>query len=410
MERGRLRHRGAHVPLAIALNRNVLVLAALQALLLANNATAITLHALAGRALAPDKSWATLPITGWVVGAALSTYWASSLMRRVGRKRGFAVGATFGILGTTVCALALYLGSFVFFLVGTSLLGVYNAFGAYHRFAAADAVDEPARARAISYVLAGGLVGGIVGPATSRLTIHALSTPFLGGYLALLGLFGVVLAVQRLLDLPEVVEAASGEPARSLGVIAVQPAFVVAALSGAFGYGVMNLLMTATPLAMGACGHSYDAATTVIASHDVGMYAPSFFTGDLIKRFGPLRVMLVGVLLNLACVMIALRGVEISDFWWALVLLGVGWNFLYVGATTLLTDVHRPSEKAKTQGLNDAIIFGTMVVSSFSSGVILEQGGWQTLNRAALPFIVVVGIALMVLARRLRPRAAKPAS
>jgi len=394
---------------AVGLNRNVLVLAALQALLLANNATALTLHALAGRALAPEKSLATLPITGWVVGGAVSTFWASGLMRRVGRRTGFTIGAGFGLAGTALCALSVHVGSFALFLIGTTVLGVYNAFGAYHRFAAADAVSEEARPRAIAYVLAGGLVGGVVGPATSRVTIHALSTPFLGGYLALVGFLGVVLVVQRLLDLPPAATAALDEPARPLARIAREPAFVVAALSGAFGYGVMNLLMTATPLAMGACGHSYDAAATVIASHVVGMFAPSFFTGDLIKRFGTIRIMLVGVALNLGCVLIALRGDAIADFWWALVLLGVGWNFLYVGATTLLTGVHRPSEKAKTQGLNDAIIFGTMAVSSFSSGVILEQGGWQTLNRAALPFIVVVGVALMLLARRIRPGPAQTA-
>jgi MFS family permease len=392
------------------LNRNVVVLAALQALLLANNATALTLHALAGRTLAPDKSWSTLPITGWVVGGAVSTFWASGLMRRIGRRAGFSVGASFGIAGTAICALAVGVGSFWLFLAGTSVMGVYNAFGQYHRFAAADAVHDTERARAIAYVLAGGLVGGVVGPATSRVTIDALPTQFLGGYLALLGFLAMALLVQRLLSLPPVVEAATDEPARPLLRIASQPAFVVAALSGAFGYGVMNLLMTATPLAMGSCGHSYDAAATVIASHVVGMFAPSFVTGDLIKRFGTVPVMLAGVALNLACVFIALGGVAIAHFWWALVLLGVGWNFLYVGATALLTDVHRPSEKAKTQGLNDAIIFGTMAVSSFSSGVILEEGGWQTLNRAALPFIVAVGIALVFLSRRLRSRPAPETS
>ncbi len=381
------------------MNRNVVLLAGLQALLLANNATAIALNALAGRALSPDKSLATLPVTSWVLGSAVSTFWASGLMRRIGRRAGFTVGSWFGVAGTALCSLAVYRGAFWPFVAGTAVLGVYNAFGQYHRFAAADAVDAPFRARAISHVLAGGLLGGVAGPALSRVTIHAFATPYLGSYLSLFGFLGLALAGQRLLDLPSEPPASRGEAARSLGRIATEPAFMVAVLSAAFGYGVMNLLMTATPLAMGVCGHPYDAAAMVIASHVVGMYAPSFFTGDLIRRFGAIPVMSVGAALNMACVFIALAGVRVSNFWWALVLLGVGWNLLYVGATTLLTGVYRPAEKAKAQGLNDAIIFATMAVSSFSSGVIFQASGWSALNRVAVPFVLAIAAALWLFSR-----------
>lgn len=388
------------------MNRNVLVLASLQALLLANNAIAVTLNVLVGHALSPDKMLATLPVTGWVVGSALSTFWASSFMKRRGRRAGFALGATFGIAGTLLCALSIQARSFWGFVAGTAVLGVYNAFGAYHRFAAADAVPEDARARAISHVLLGGLVGGVVGPVTTRVTIRALEVEYLGAYLSLVGFMLLALVVQRLLDLPTVVEVAGDEPPRPLRQVAAEPRFIVAAIGAAFGYGVMNLLMTATPIAMGACGHPYDAAVTVIASHIVGMFAPSLFTGDLIKRFGVSRVMLAGVALNLACVAIALAGVRLAHFWWSLVLLGVGWNFVYVGATTLLTSAYRPSEKAKAQGLNDVIMFATMAASSFFSGVILERDGWDTLNRAAVPFVVLIGASLFWLAWRERARPA----
>jgi MFS family permease len=388
------------------MNKNIVVLASLQALLLANNAIAVTLNVLVGHALAPDKSLSTLPVTSWVVGSAVTTFWASSFMRRRGRRAGFAVGAAFGIVGTVLCALAIQGRSFQAFVAGTAVLGVYNAFGAYHRFAAAEAVPEDARARAISHVLLGGLVGGVVGPATTRFTIHALPVEYLGAYLSLIGFMLVALVVQRWLDLPPVVELAGGEPPRPLRQVAAEPRFIVAALGTAFGYGVMNLLMTATPIAMGTCGHPYDAAVTVIASHIIGMFAPSLVTGDLIKRYGVTRVMLVGVVLNLACVVIALGGVRLAHFWWSLVLLGVGWNFVYVGATTLLTSAYRPSEKAKAQGLNDVLMFATMALSSFFSGVILERNGWETLNRAAVPFVLAIGVALFWLSQKERTRAA----
>jgi MFS family permease len=383
--------------------KNVAVLAALQALLFTNNSTVIALNGLAGYALAPQKAMATVPVTGWVVGAALTTFLASMLMKRIGRRGGFTVGTLVGMVGAVICCIALYQRNFWLFVAGTTVFGVYNAFGQYYRFAAADAAPGHFKAKAISYVLAGGLVGGIIGPSLSRWTKDALPTEFLGAYLALIGFLAIVLVVLRFLDIPPPTDAEVHEKGRPLSVIAAQPAFVVAVLAGAISYGVMNLLMTATPLAMGVCGHPYGAAALVISSHVIGMFAPSFFTGALIQRFGVLQVMFLGVLLNFLCIGIALAGVDVPNFWAALVLLGVGWNFLYIGATTLLTETYRPAEKAKAQGVNDMLIFLTMASSSFSSGLLLETNGWQLLNWLAVPFMAAVGIAVLWLMTRRRP-------
>ena len=382
--------------------KNVAVLAALQALLFTNNSTAIALNGLAGYALAPDKHLATAPVTGWVVGAALTTYLASLLMKRIGRQAGFTVGALVGMVGASICCVALYQRNFWLFVSGTTVFGVYNAFGQYYRFAAADAAVHDFKAKAISYVLAGGLVGGIVGPTVSKFTKDALPTAFLGAYLTLLAFLVVVLLVIRLLDIPPPTEAEAHQKGRPLGAIMAQPAFVVAVLCGAFSYGVMNLLMTATPLAMGVCGHPYSAAATVISWHVIGMFAPSFVTGNLIRRFGVLNVMLCGVVLNFVCVAIALAGVDVANFWAALFVLGVGWNFLYIGATALLTETYRPAEKAKAQGANDMLIFVTMATSSFSSGMLLETNGWQLLNQLAIPFVAAMGVALLWLMTKRR--------
>jgi MFS family permease len=383
--------------------RNIALLAAAQALLLTNNATVIALNGLVGYALAPNKALATVPVTGWVVGAAIATFFASLLMQKFGRRAGFTLGACVGIVGALICSAAIYTGQFWLFVCGTTVFGVYNAFGQYYRFAAADAATPNFKSRAISYVLAGGLVGGIIGPNVSKLTLDLLPTRFLGAYLVLIAFLVLVLLVVRFLDIPKPAAAVQHEKGRPLAVIAAQPAFIVAVVAAAFGYGVMNLLMTATPLAMGVCGHPYSAAATVISWHVIGMFAPSFFTGALIARFGVLQVMLVGVVLNLACIGIALTGVDVANFWAALLLLGIGWNFLYIGGTALLTDTYKPAEKAKAQGFNDLLVFVTMATSSFSSGLLLEKNGWQTLNYLAIPFILAVGVAVLWLMGKRRP-------
>ncbi len=387
--------------------RNVLLLAGCQALLLTSTITLLPIGALAGQQLAANKALATLPTTTAVIGAALAAFPASLLMRRAGRRRGFLTGVAFGLVGALVAAFAIFTGRFWLLCLGTLLAGVYNAFGQYYRFAAADAAPPAGRARAISYVLAGGLLGGVVGPELSKITIDLAQPRFLVSYLSLV-VFGLLAAalISRLRIPEPPLEEAQGA-VRPLRQIAAQPVFVVAALSAALGYAVMNLLMTATPLAMGFCGHGYPAAASVIAAHVVAMFAPSFVTGGLIQRFGVLSVILAGVALMVACVLVALSGQQLGHFWGALILLGLGWNFMYVGGSTLLGEAHRPAEKAKVQGLNEILVFGAVTVSSFSSGLLINSLGWTLLNYAALPLLLLAALAAAWL--RIKGRPAAPA-
>jgi len=374
--------------------RNVGLLAACQALLMTNNATLIAINGLAGLALAPVKALATLPVTCWVAGGAFATMLASLHMKRVGRQRGLTIGTLWGIVGALICAGAVWLQSFWLLCVGTLVFGVCNAYGQYYRFAAADVAGADFKSTAISLVLAGGLVGGILGPATSRVTVDLLSPRFTGAYLALIGFALLTVLLLRFIRIPTPdakVQAAHGRP---LAEIAAQPKFIVAVLASAIGYGVMNFLMTSTPIAMGVCGHPYSDAAFVISSHVIGMFAPSFVTGGLIKRIGVLPVMFAGALLNFAAIGIALSGFSVAQFWWSLVMLGVGWNFLYIGGTTLLTETYRPEEMAKAQGANDQTIFIVMAISSFTSGLTVTQAGWERVNLYALPLVALVAIAI----------------
>ena len=381
--------------------KNVALLATAQALLMTNNSTVIAINGLAGYALATNKALATLPVTGWVIGAAIATFPASMLMKRIGRRGGFTVGTLLGMLGAAICSAAVAWGDFWLLCVGTLVFGAYNGFAQYYRFAAADAAPMSFKSKAISLVLGGGLVGGFIGPEVSKLTVDALSTRYLGAYLSLMVFLAIVFAVIQLLNIPTPSEAEQREPGRPLAQIVAQPVFIIAVMSAALGYGIMNLLMTATPLAMGICGHPYASAALVIQWHVIGMFAPSFFTGALIKRFGLLQVMLAGAALLLVCVVIALAGVGVANFWFALVLLGIGWNFLYIGGTTLLTEVYRPSEKAKAQGANDLVIFLVMASSSSVSGILLNRNGWEMLNYLAIPFIAAIVAGLVwLMARR----------
>jgi MFS family permease len=327
--------------------RNVFLLACCQALLLTNAVTLIAVSSLVGYAIADNKALATMPATLYTIGVAITAFPASMWMKRVGRRKGFMTGTAFGALGAALATFAVARGDFVLFCASMPLMGAYNAFGQYYRFAAADAASTDFKAKAISYVLAGGLAGGIIGPEVSRHTRDFAQPEYLITFASLIGFCFVAMAIASLLRIPESAVSADAAPARPLGEIARQPAFLVAVTVGALGYAVMNLLMTATPLAMSFCGHPYDASAFVISSHVIAMFAPSFFTGSLIKRFGVLQVMLAGVACLFACVGFALAGQAIVNFWWALVLLGLGWNFTYIGGSTLLTETYRPSEKAK---------------------------------------------------------------
>jgi MFS family permease len=385
--------------------KNVGLLAACQALLLVNNSVLITVNALAGYALATNKSIATLPVTAYFLGSAVSAFPISMLMKRRGRRFGFATGAAFGMIGALICAFAVYAREFWLLCLGTLVLGGYFAAGQYYRFAAAEVVPAQFKATAMSLVLAAGIVGGFLGPETSKLTRDLIGGQvYAGAYFSLVAFALMAVLVQSRLHIPPLSAAESKSAGRPLRVIAAQPAFLVAVLGGVVGYGVMNLLMTATPLAMAACQHPFNDAAFVIQWHMVAMFAPSFVTGPLIQRIGALPVMFTGALLAAACVLVALAGVEVAHFWAALVLLGVGWNFLYLGASALLTETHTPAERGKVQGINDSAIATTMVVSSLSVGALFSYQGWQAMNLIAAPFIVIcaAGILLLGLARRAR--------
>ena len=382
------------------------LLAACQALLFTNNSTLIAINGLAGLALAPYIGLATLPVTCWVLGGAIGTMPASLHMKRVGRQRGLTSGTLWGIVGALICASAIWAQSFWLLCFGTLVFGVYNAYGQYYRFAAADAASGDFKPIAISLVLAGGLVGGILGPTSSRWTIGLLSPKFMAAYLVLIGFAVITMLLLRLIRIPTPSAAEQSAAGRPLREIAAQPKFIVAVLAGAIGYGVMNFLMTSTPIAMQVCGHPYGDAAFVISSHIIGMFAPSFVTGPLIKRIGVLPVMFAGVLFNLAAIAVALSGIAVAQFWWALVLLGVGWNFLYIGGTTLLTETYRPEERARAQGTNEQAIFIMMAISSFTSGMTVTTAGWARVNMFALPLVAIVGIALVWFAMKNRRVAA----
>jgi MFS family permease len=390
--------------------RNLLLLCACQALLYVNNVTLIVINGLAGYALATNKSLATLPVSTYIVGSALATLPASFFMQRFGRKAGFTLGSAFGAAGTGVCTAAVLMQSFWGLCIGTWIVGAYNAFAQQYRFAAAESSPPDARARAIALVLAGGIIGGLVGPEAAKLTKDTFALEFTGTYasLALVALVSMLL-VQGLRLHDTTAGARAERPrGRSLRELAAQPAFVVAVVGATLGYGVMNLLMTATPLAMGHHDHGFGATALVIEWHVVGMFAPGFVTGNLIRRFGVLNVMLAGAILQLLCVVVALLGTSVAHFWIALFLLGAGWNFLYVGGTTLLTGSHRPEERAKAQGFNDFCVFTTMAISSFASGLLLHATGWTLLNLISLPFVVLAAVAIGWFARTRRAAARQP--
>jgi predicted MFS family arabinose efflux permease len=388
--------------------RIVAGLALCQMLLLSNGVLLAAVNALAGFALAPSRRMATLPIVTYVLGAAVSTLPASFFMKRHGRRAGFILGTAFGMIGGSVGALAIHRHSFAILLAATFLCGIYNAFGQYYRFAAADVAPPDWKSRAISLTLAGGIFGGFVGPAVGRYTRDLAAPQFLASYVALAVFALASLLVVLLLRFPpQSAEERQGH-GRPLGAILRQPAVVVAILAAAVGYGVMNLIMSATPLAMSlCCGHSFADAAFVLQWHVIGMFGPSFFTGALIKRAGVLNVLLAGAGLNLVCVGIAVNGHSVMHFWWALTLLGVGWNFLYVGGTTLLAEAHEPAEKAKVQGMNDFLIYAVMIVSSLTSGVIVTGGGgWALLAEMSLPFLALTALATSILWLRQRRTAA----
>ena len=392
------------------MNRHLGLLTVCQALLMTNNVAFIAINGLVGLALAPYGWMATLPVTGYVVGGALSAMPVSRLQARVGRKRSFQIGLVVAMLSCALCAFAVSTRSFWLLLAGTMAAGFYNANGALYRFAGPELVAPEHKERAISWVLAGGIAGAFIGPNLASATRGWFDVQFAGAYFALIGVGALGLVVVSCIRFPPHHPPVPGAPSgRSTAELFRQPVFAVAVIAAALGYGVMNLLMSVTPIAMQQCQLPFSSAALVLEWHVLGMFVPSFFTGHLIKRFGALPVMGVGVLLYLICVAVALSGVELMQFLVALFALGIGWNFLFVGGTTLLTRAYAPEEKNRAQGLMDTAVFWTMAVSSFSSGALITTQGWTWLNLGSLLPLTVVAAALVwlyVSQRRAMPAAA----
>lgn len=383
--------------------RNVLVLSGCQATLQTTGVTMVAVTGLAGLALADNPAFATVPLTCYVVGSAITTIPASFLMKAIGRRGGFQAGTVIGMAGGMLCSLAIYLHSFSLLCAGMLVMGMYTAFGKYYRFAAADAASVDFRAKAISLTLAGGIVGGFVAPslATHTKDIFA-SHAFLGSYLSLIGICMLAMLLLTRLEIPPLTEGERRESGRPVREIMRQPIFIVAALSSMLSYGIMNLMMTSTPLAMHAHDHHFRDAAFVLEWHVIGMFAPSFFTGALIQRFGVLQVILAGVGMLALAIVAALAGTAVLNFWGSLFLIGVGWNFMFVGGSALLTECHTPAERAKTQAANDFMVFLTMAVSSMSSGMLLSRSGWHAVNYGSIPFLLLAAGATVWLMRRRR--------
>ena len=381
------------------MNRNLWLLALCQGLFLTNNVAFIAINGLVGLSLAPFGWMATLPVMGYVVGGALSTPLVARSQSRFGRRTSFQIGLAVAFGSACAAGWAVVDKNFWLLVASTVVAGYYSANGQLYRFAAAELVPAPQRERAVSLVLAGGLLGAVAGPNLAARSRILLEVPFAGAYVVLAGVALLAMVLMALVRFPpHTVTPTGADGGRPLSEIMRQPTFLVACISAALGYGVMNLLMAATPLAMQQCGLSFDDAAFVLEWHVIGMFAPGFFTGGWIKRFGTLPVMGVGVLLNLACIGIALSGVELHQFTVALFLLGVGWNLIFTGSTTLALGAYRPEEKDRAQAAINFWVFAVMAVTSFASGALVTTQGWHLLNWGSLVPVLLTAAALIWLA------------
>jgi MFS family permease len=376
----------------LSVRRNVFLLASCQALFMtASSAIISTAPLVGGLLLGADKALATLPLALQFVAMAVTTIPASLYMGRFGRKVGFVTGAMIGVCGGVLGAYAITEGNFVLFCIASLFTGSFNGFCHYFRFAAADVSTDAFRSKAISYVLAGSVFAALLGPTLARNTYDILPVSYAGVYLALIGVYLLVATIISFVDIPrptaEQRKAAGGRP---LAEIARQPKFIIAVCAATFGYLVMSFLMTVTPIAMGVCGFTFSDSSYVIQAHVLGMYAPAFFTGHLINRFGVNNILIAGSVLCGASIVIHLSGIGYLNFLSGLVLVGIGWNFLFTGGTTLLTQTYTPAEKAKVQGLNDFFIWGTISVGAVTSGAVQHSAGWSTVNLVMAPLVVIV--------------------
>ncbi len=387
--------------------RNVMVLVLAQAILGAQMAMVFVVGGLAGQSLAGNVCFATLPISLIVLGSMLSATPLSWVMQKWGRRAGFLLGAAAGATGALIAARGLYLGSFPIFLLGSLLTGTYMSAQGFYRFAAADTASAAFRPKAISYVMAGGLMSAVLGPQLVKVTAEAMVIPFLGTYLAVAGinLLGAVLFL--FLDIPRpplpAVDAPRGRSRREL---LATPRIAVAVICATVAYALMNLVMTSTPLAVVGCGYGTGDAADVVTGHVLAMFVPSFFTGHLIARFGAERIVKLGLVILGGAGLVALQGVDLGNFFVALMLLGLGWNFGFIGATAMLAEAHDPHERGRVQGLNDLIVFGGVTLASLASGGLMNclggtpEAGWTAVNLAMIPFLTLAGGALIWLALR----------
>jgi MFS family permease len=392
--------------------RNVVLLACCQALSISAMSMSMTVTALVGQSLAPDAALSTLPLALQFTATMLTTMPASLLMRRVGRQMGFSIGVVIGVIGALLATLMIFERSFVGFCAGSFLMGSFMGFSVFYRHAAADTASDAFKSKAISMVMAGGVVSALLGPELAKRSydlfdIDGVGTvTYAGCFLVAAALQASILIFLKFVKIPRETAEQQKDTGRPLSEIVRQPRFVVAAAGSMIGYGVMSFVMAATPLAIVACGFSFIDSAFVIQWHSFAMFAPSFFTGSLISRFGVLPVMLTGAAALIACVGFTVSGIELYQFWWGLVMLGIGWNFMFIGGTSMLGQCHTPAEKAKVQGLNDFMVFSTVTVASFSAGAIFHYFGWIEVNLSVLPLIAIVIVLLLWLMRHNRPVAA----
>ncbi|QEQ97216.1 MFS transporter [Neptunomonas concharum] len=386
------------------MNRSVILLSLCQALLGTGNVLLIAVNGLIGKSLSPTPALITLPIAMQFVGLMLATIPASLIMQRIGRRNGFYLGNSVGIIGALISALALVYQMFPLFCFGTLLLGVGIGFGTLYRFAAVEACPPEEKNRAISLVMLGGVLAAVVGPALAVESRYWVSDQmFVGSFLGLVGLYVLALLLLTGVKIPkpQVLTEAEGIQ-RSLLEIVSQPIFIVAVVVGMVSYAVMNLLMTATPLAMARCGFSFPQTAWVIEWHVLGMFLPSFFTGRLIQRFGTTFMMQLGGALMLLCIAVNLNGQSEWHFWSALFLLGLGWNFMFISATSLVTGAYTESERAKTQATNEFLVFGMVTLSALSSGWLEVSFGWETMNWLMVPVVLWAMLTVLVFSAKLQ--------
>ncbi|QFT80586.1 Major Facilitator Superfamily protein [Roseovarius sp. THAF27] len=387
--------------------RNVIVLVLAQALLGAQMAMIFVVGGLAGQSLASNVCFATLPISLIVLGSMISANPLSMVMQRFGRKAGFLIGALGGATGAAIAGYGLYLASFPVYLTGSFLTGIYMSAQGFYRFAAADTASDDFRPKAISYVLAGGLASAIIGPQLVKVTSQAMVVPFLGTYLAVIAINLLGALLFFFLDIPKPPPPAPDSPrGRTRWELLTTPRIAVAVICAMVSYALMNLVMTSTPLAVVGCGFTESNAADIVTGHVLAMFAPSFFTGHLIARFGVERIVGAGLVILAAAGIVALQGVEIENFFIALILLGLGWNFGFIGATTMLAGAHDVHERGRMQGMNDLLVFGGVTVASLASGGLMNcsgstaEAGWTAVNLAMVPLLTLAGGALIWLVMR----------